>query len=86
MNEGAGRFAGETELGDFFEAALAVAGDAGEVAKWMVNDVLREAKETPVTELMLRARERMPDRPAIMVLSFEPPSASRCRSRAAIDR
>ncbi|MBT8494102.1 MAG: glutamine--tRNA ligase/YqeY domain fusion protein [Deltaproteobacteria bacterium] len=46
---------GELELGDFFEAALAVHDDAGEVSKWIVNDVLREAKETPLGELKFDA-------------------------------
>jgi len=42
---------GEVDIANFFEAALAEYDNPGDVAKWVVNEVLREIKETPIAEL-----------------------------------
>ncbi len=47
----------DVSVGDLFEAALAEHADAPEIAKWVVNDVLREIKETPVSELRFGGAE-----------------------------
>lgn len=41
----------EPGLSDFFEAALATHNNPSGLANWIVNELLRELKETPVTQL-----------------------------------
>jgi glutaminyl-tRNA synthetase len=42
---------GDVALSDFFEAALVDYNQAASVAKWVVNELLRETKEKPLSEL-----------------------------------
>jgi glutaminyl-tRNA synthetase len=42
---------GDEALADFYEAAVAVHAEPTVVAKWVVNEVLREVKERPVSAL-----------------------------------
>ena len=48
---------GDLTLAYFFEEALSAHPNAKSVASWIANEVLREAKDTPVGELKVRGRQ-----------------------------
>lgn len=48
---------GDEALADFFEDALQAHDNPQNVANWITNEVLREAKDTPVAELSITGRQ-----------------------------
>jgi glutaminyl-tRNA synthetase len=46
---------GERELSDFFEGALQAHQNAKSVANWVINELMRELKDTPLAELAFSA-------------------------------